>query len=180
MHLFSIARQGQPRASVQCICMTAVFMAFVFIMTFVPRIPIPFGYAHMGDAVIFLLVLFLPKRQACMAAAVGSACSDLLSGFPVWIIPTLFIKWVMVELVFAIAALPDSRKNCAYMSWRMAAAFSVSAIWMTITYAGAGAVLYGSAGAGMLMVPGLAGKGLLNVAAAITAGWLLQRLPAHI
>ena len=46
------------------LCVTAVMTALVFLATFVPRIPIPLGYAHLGDAVIFLLALLLIRRSA--------------------------------------------------------------------------------------------------------------------
>lgn len=65
------------------LCYAAVLTALVFILTFVPRIPIPLGYAHLGDAVIFASVLFSSRRQAAAAASIGSALSDLIGGFPI-------------------------------------------------------------------------------------------------
>ena len=171
------ARRQQP-VSTKSLCMTAVCMAVVFMMTFMPRIPIPFGYAHLGDAVIFLLILFLPRRQAGFAASIGSAFSDLLGGFPIWILPTLVIKWVMVEIVFRMAAIPAAGERPSVLSMRMLLAFSVSALWMVIAYAGSGALLYGSAGAGLLMTPGLIGEGVINVAAAMAVGAALQKAAA--
>ena len=158
--------------------MTAVCMTVVFMMTFMPRIPIPFGYAHLGDAVIFLLILFLPRRQAGFAASIGSAFSDLLGGFPIWILPTLVIKWVMVEIVFRMAAIPAAGKQPSVLSMQMLLAFSVSALWMVIAYAGSGALLYGSTGAGLLMTPGLIGEGVINVAVAMAVGAALQKAAA--
>lgn len=171
------ARRQQP-VSTKSLCMIAVCMAVVFMMTFMPRIPIPFGYAHLGDAVIFLLILFLPRRQAGFAASIGSAFSDLLGGFPIWILPTLVIKWVMVEIVFRMAAIPAAGKQPSVLSMQMLLAFSVSALWMVIAYAGSGALLYGSTGAGLLMTPGLIGEGVINVAAAMAVGAALQKAAA--
>ena len=68
--------QQEPTISTKTLCITAVLAAFVFIMTFVPKIPIPLGYAHLGDAVIYLLVLFIGRREACLAAAIGSASNS--------------------------------------------------------------------------------------------------------
>lgn len=172
MPFSDVPKKKTGQDAVTDICVTAVFMAAVCMMTFLPRIPIPFGYAHLGDTIIFLMVLFLSKRQAAAAAAIGSALADFLGGFPIWIIPTVFIKWGMVEIVFRIAA--GNGNTSAVQYWRTGAAFLVSALWMIIAYAGIGAVLYGSAGAGMLMIPGLAGEGIINVAAAMAAQWLLQ------
>ena len=176
--MYSHTARKQQQVSTKSLCMTAVCMAVVFLMTFMPRIPIPFGYAHLGDAVIFLLILFLPRRQAGCAASVGSAFSDLLGGFPIWIVPTLVIKWVMVEIVFRMAAMPAARERSSVLSLRTLLAFSVSALWMVIAYAGSGALLYGSAGAGLLMTPGLIGEGIVNVAAAMAGGAALQKAGA--
>lgn len=172
------AANGQQPVSTKSLCMTAVCMAMVFLMTFMPRIPIPFGYAHLGDTVIFLLILFLPRHQAGIAASVGSAFSDLLGGFPIWILPTLVIKWVMVEFVFRIAAVPD-RECYSVLSLRTLWAFSASALWMVIAYAGSGALLYGSTGAGLLMLPGLIGEGFVNVVAAVAVGAALQKVSPY-
>ena len=90
----------QQAVSAGSLCYAAVLTALVFVLTFVPKIPIPLGYAHLGDAIIFASVLFSTRRQAALAASVGSALSDFIGGFPLWIIPTLIIKYVMVEAVF--------------------------------------------------------------------------------
>lgn len=80
------------------LCLAAVMAAVVFLATFVPRIPIPLGYAHLGDAAIFLMVLFCGRRETLIAACFGSALSDLIGGFPLWILPTLIIKFFMRTL----------------------------------------------------------------------------------
>ena len=74
---------------------TALMTALVFVATYLPHIPIPLGYAHLGDAVIFLLALLTPRRSALFSACFGSALADLLGGFAIWIVPTLVIKFVM-------------------------------------------------------------------------------------
>ena len=74
-----------PRISAKEICVAAVMAAFVFIATFVPQIPIPLGYAHLGDGAIFLAVFFAGRRAGIFAGAFGSALADLAGGFPVWL-----------------------------------------------------------------------------------------------
>lgn len=167
--------QQEPTISTKTLCITAVLAAFVFIMTFVPKIPIPLGYAHLGDAVIYLLVLFIGRREACLAAAIGSAFADLMGGFPIWIIPTLIIKWVMVEAVFWIVR-PDV-SPCKFLSLRMVVAFLVSSAWMVVSYAAAGAILYSSVASALPMIPGLIGEGLINMAVAFAAGVALRHVP---
>ena len=48
----------QQAVSAGSLCYAAVLTALVFVLTFVPKIPIPLGYAHLGDAIIFASVLF--------------------------------------------------------------------------------------------------------------------------
>lgn len=165
----------QTAVSTKTLCLTAVLAAFVFIMTFVPKIPIPLGYAHLGDAVIYLLVLFISRREACLAAAIGSAFADLMGGFPIWILPTLIIKWVMVEAVFWMVR-PDILP-CKFLSVRMVLAFFVSSAWMVVSYTAAGAILYSSVASALPMVSGLIGEGIINMAVAFAAGMVLRHLP---
>ncbi|MCL1865862.1 MAG: ECF transporter S component [Oscillospiraceae bacterium] len=70
----------------------AIFAALTCVLTFTVRIPTAIGYIHPGDGVIYLCACVLPFPYAIFAAAVGGAMSDLLAGFPQWIIPTLLIK----------------------------------------------------------------------------------------
>ncbi len=145
------------------LCITAVMTAVVFLATFIPRIPIPLGYAHLGDAAIFLIVLSLGRREALLAACLGSALSDLLGGFPLWILPTLLIKFIMADIVWRVARTgsitPDRR--------RMITAFLLASAWMVIGYTVFGALLYDSLAAGLASAPGLIMEGLLNSLAAL-------------
>ena len=165
------ANKNRQFVSTNMLCKTALCTAIVFLMTFVPRIPIPLGYAHLGDAVIFLLILVLPKRPAAVAAAVGSAFSDMAGGFPVWIVPTLIIKWIMVEIVFLFW---PKAGGSAFAAVRAVAGFVASAVWMVLSYAAFGAALYGSLAAGVSMVPGLICEGVVNVVVAGGAFLLLK------
>ena len=61
--------------------LTAMMTAVIFIATFVPKIPIPLGYAHLGDAAIFLAVMFCGRRVGILSGVIGSALADFLSGF---------------------------------------------------------------------------------------------------
>ena len=63
-------------------CLAAVMAAVASRDLCAACIPILLGYAHLGDAAIFLMVLFLGRRETLIAACFGSALSDLLGGFP--------------------------------------------------------------------------------------------------
>ena len=148
---------------------TALMTALVFVATYLPHIPIPLGYAHLGDAVIFLLALLTPRRSALFSACVGSALADLLGGFAIWIVPTLVIKFVMAEIVYRIGRRGDAIAPRA----SIIAALLLSSLWMAAAYTLAGAVLYASLPAALASAPGLLMEGIVN---SIIAFFLLPLL----
>ena len=119
------------------IVFTGLMQALVFVATYVPHIPIPLGYAHLGDAVIFLLAVLAPRRSVLFAACLGSAMADIFGGFALWAGPTILIKLIMAEIVCRLGrsnAAPAGRARCA-------AAFLLASLWMAAGYTLAGAVL---------------------------------------
>lgn len=166
--------QNKTHFTTQEIVFIALITALVFIATYLPHIPIPLGYAHLGDAVIFLLALLAPRRAALFAACIGSALADLLGGFALWIVPTLVIKLVMAEIVYR-AARSGSKIGGRT---RVLAALLVSSLWMAAAYTLAGAVLYASLPAALASSPGLLMEGLVNsVLALLLLPMLRERFP---
>lgn len=155
------------------LCLAAVMAAVVFLATFVPRIPIPLGYAHLGDAAIFLMVLFCGRRETLIAACFGSALSDLIGGFPLWILPTLIIKFFMADIAWRVIR-PDKTKASPA---RLVVGFLLASTWMAAAYTLFGALLYDSLAAGRASAPGLIAEGVLNSAIAIVAAGILQKTP---
>ena len=147
--------------------LTALMTAIVFLATFVPHIPIPLGYAHLGDAAIFLLAILAPRRSALLAACFGSALADFMSGFALWIVPTLVIKFVMAEIVCRMA-------DAASLIGRVGVALTLSSLWMAAAYTLAGAVLYDSFAAALASFPGLFAEGVVNSVLALAALPLLR------
>ena len=54
------------------------------------------GYIHFGDAIIYLTATLLPAPYAIAAAAIGGGLADLLTA-PMWILPTIIIKMLIVR-----------------------------------------------------------------------------------
>ena len=77
--------------------LTALLGALIFVATTFVRLPVPLssGYIHIGDAVIYLAACLLPKSYAILASVIGAGLSDAI-GFPVYVIPTIIIKALMV------------------------------------------------------------------------------------
>ncbi len=155
------------------LCLAAVMTAVVFLATFVPRIPIPLGYAHLGDAAIFLMVLFLGRRETLIAACFGSALSDLLGGFPLWIVPTIIIKFFMADIAWRVIR-PDMKQSGAV---RLLAGFLIASAWMAAAYTLFGALLYDSLASGLASAPGLIAEGVLNSIIAVVAAGILKKTP---
>lgn len=81
---------------VRRLAMGGVMAALVFVMTYLPKVPVPVtgGYVHLGDGMIFLAAMLLGPMGVA-ASAVGSALSDLVGGYMTYIIPTFLIKGAM-------------------------------------------------------------------------------------
>lgn len=159
--------------STRFLCMTGIMAALICIMTMVIQIPIPLGYAHLGDAFILLTVLFVGKRSGFWAGGIGSALADLLTGYAYWAIPTFIIKSLMAYITGKIAYNKDGA--CSLSSVRALIACVVGMTWMVIGYTIAGAILYGGLAEGLASTPGLAAKGVLNLAVCYGVGALFER-----
>ncbi len=92
--------------------LTAMFAALIMLATYSIRIPIGLngGYIHLGDSIIYLCAVILPMPYALAAASIGGGLADLLSGAPIWIIPTMLIKPLSI-LMFRRGDKPLGVKN---------------------------------------------------------------------
>lgn len=81
------------KGTLRQIALCGILAAFVFLATQL-RIPTSIGYMNPGDAVI-LTASYVLGPAAFFPAAIGSALSDLIAGYPVYIVPTFVIKGLM-------------------------------------------------------------------------------------
>ncbi|MGN1367377.1 MAG: ECF transporter S component [Aristaeellaceae bacterium] len=126
--------------SVKKLCLAGVLAALVFVMTYVPKVPVPVtgGYVHLGDGAIFLAALLLGPL-GIPAAAIGSGLSDLLGGYMVYVIPTVMIKGLVALVAW---------KVWKEGSWlRAVIAFVAAEVVMVLGYFAFEAVMYGAAAA---------------------------------
>ena len=76
---------------------TALLTALVLVCTLLLKIPVgPDCYIHLGDAVILLAVILLPRPYACFAGSVGATLADLIGGFAFWAPWTFVVKLLFV------------------------------------------------------------------------------------
>lgn len=130
------------------ICQTAMMIACVFVVTRFIQIPIPLGYFNVGNTVILLFCILLPSPYGIIGGCFGSALADLLS-YPVYTIPTLFIKAAM-PFVFYMIADKIENKKIAYIL-----AVGVSTLIPLFGYTLTGGIIYGSIYTGLAQFPGL-------------------------
>lgn len=126
--------------SVKKLTMAGVMAALVFVMTYVPKVPVPMtgGYVHLGDGAIFLSALLLGPLGV-PAAAIGSGLSDILGGYMVYVLPTMAIKALVALIAW---------KVWKEGSWlRAVLAFVLAEAAMVAGYFAFEAVMYGAAAA---------------------------------
>ncbi|MCI8422554.1 MAG: TIGR04002 family protein [Lawsonibacter sp.] len=142
---------------------SALFAAAIAGTTaFVLHIPLPTGgYIHLGDALIYLAACLLPLPCAAAAAAIGAGLADLLTA-PMWVLPTLVIKTLLV--------LPFARREEHILCRRNVAAVALAGLFSPAAYALAGCVLAGTMSAFLPQFLGTllqgAGSGAVFLAAA--------------
>ena len=134
--------------------MTAsLFAAAVTVMTaYMLHIPLPTGgYIHLGDALIYLAACLLPVPYAAAAAAIGAGLADLLTA-PMWVLPTLVIKAVIV-LFF-------TNKGERLLCRRNLAAVVIAGLFSPAAYALAGCAMTGTMAAFVPQVLGTLIQGI--------------------
>lgn len=110
---------------IKLICISAMFAALVFVATFLVKVPLPVGYVHIGDGIVFLASAILPLPYAMIASAVGVGLADLCSGYAIYIPITVIIR-ILTVLFF-------SRKK-PMLSWHNIIALAVSIILCAVGY----------------------------------------------
>lgn len=74
-------RTFAPVVDSRTIAIAGMMLAFVFVMTWVPKVPFAGGYIHLGDAAIYAASFLFGPIVGVFAAAFGTAFSDLAAGY---------------------------------------------------------------------------------------------------
>jgi len=146
---------------------TGLMAALIFLATYVFKIPLPLGYTHLGDCMIFIAVLIIGGKKGAFAGGLGAAIADLAGGYAQWILPTFIIKFIMAFTmgIFVEKLMPKFKYN--YI-----AGSAVGGILEVIGYASVGIFYYGY-GPAMAEVPfNILQAGIGVVIAAVFAGIL--------
>ena len=169
----------KTRQNIRRLTVAALGAALVCVCTRAIQIPIPLGYAHLGDFAILLFAVYFGPWVGALAAGIGSALADLLS-YPEWAPATFVIKCLMGWAVAVLAR--KQGRTASLRSPRVFLAALAGMVIMVLGYFLAGSVMYGSVAAGAAQIPGLSVKGLVAMAlfyvaaAALEAAGLRRRL----
>jgi len=147
---------------------TALMTCLVLLGTILFRIPVPMtqGYVHLGDAMIYIGVLLLGKKQGAVAAALGSSLGDVLGGFAFWAPWSFVIKFAMA---FAAGSLIG--KNSKIIS------MIAGGLVMCAGYLIAERIMYGSWALAAIGLPWNIGQFTVGIAVSLAAQPLFRMLP---
>lgn len=162
------------KENLHLLVITALFAAAITVVTaYMLHIPIPTGgYVHLGDTLIYLAACLLPTPYAAAAAAIGAGLADLLTA-PMWVLPTLVIKAVIVLFFSSRTERILCRRSCA--------AVVAAGLFSPAAYALAGCAMAGTMAAFVPQFVGTLAQGIgsgalfLAVAPALDAVRLKER-----
>lgn len=84
---------------VKDLVITSLFIALVFVFTWLVKIQLPFspngGLIHLGNVPFFLAAIFFDKRVGMTAGALGMGLFDLTSGWILWSPMTVISALIM-------------------------------------------------------------------------------------
>ncbi|MBQ6439807.1 MAG: ECF transporter S component [Mogibacterium sp.] len=148
---------------------TSLTACLVLLGTLLFRIPIPMtqGYVHLGDAMIFIGVLILGKKQGAFAAALGSALGDILGGFAFWAPWSFIIKYAMA---FVTGSLIERTHKVTSMA--------TGGLVMCAGYLIAERIMYGSWALAAVGLPWNIGQFATGIAVALAAQPLFRFIPS--
>lgn len=171
------------REKTYTIVMTAMMTCLILLTTYTFKIPTPFqGYIHLGDAMIFLSVLAVGKKNGALAAAVGSSLADLLGGYAAFAPWTFLIKGLMALVMGLFISMMTKKQGKRIKLVGVPLMEIVGMIFaglvMVLGYAITDAVLAGNIWAGILSMPTNCGQFTAGVIIASVLAAALYKTPA--
>lgn len=81
--------------------MAALMAALTCVATMIIKIPSPLkGYINLGDCIVLVSGWMLSPAYAFLAAGIGSALADVISGYMTYVPATFVIKGLMAVIAF--------------------------------------------------------------------------------
>lgn len=93
---------------------SALLTALVCVATMIVKIPSPMkGYMNLGDFAVIICGWIMPPAYGALAAGMGSALADFLSGYALYVPATFVIKGIMALVAYGLFKLLRRRLNFA-------------------------------------------------------------------
>ena len=167
-------RPGRARSQVYDLMLTGLMAALVMAATSFFRIPVVAtnGYVHLGDAMVFLSVFILGRKNGAIAGASGSALADLLGGYAHWAPWTFIIKGLMA---FVFGTILAGQKKDAPGTLRSILAMTAGSLIMIAGYFIVQRFMYGNFAAPLAALPGNIVQAAAGVTIAEIASAALKR-----
>jgi len=81
---------------------SALFAALACVATMIIKVPTFYGYANIGDTIVLISAWLLGGVYGALAAGIGSALADLLTGYGYYVPGTFIIKFLMAFVAYLI------------------------------------------------------------------------------
>ena len=157
----------------QKIVYSAMFCALVFAATWI-SVPAPsVGNVNLGDAAVLLSAWMLGGAWAAVAAGLGAALTDLVSGYAIYAPATFLIKALMVAAVLGFCRL-SVRASRSTRLFRILSAVLAELV-MILGYFLYESLVLGYGWAALASIPFNAVQGALGIALAVATYELLDR-----
>lgn len=97
-------KNNEKMSKTKSLVIAALFAAITLVATMI-KLPVPMtnGYINLGDCAVLLCGWILGPSYGFMAAGLGSALTDLIYGYTVYIPATFVIKGLMALLAYYIS-----------------------------------------------------------------------------
>ncbi|MDE6776804.1 MAG: ECF transporter S component [Oscillospiraceae bacterium] len=156
--------------------LTGVLTALTTVATLVIQVPTPTkGYVNLGDTVVNISAWCLGGFYGAFASGVGSALSDLISGYAIYAPATFLIKSIMALVAFWLYQAVS--KKFSSLPARIISAV-VAEIIMISGYAVFAGCLYDSLASAWLSVPENTVQGIFGAGASVALyEIILKRIP---
>ena len=126
------------KVSLKRLVLSGLFAALTTVATLI-SIPLPFGYANLGDLFVILCGVILGPVYGSLAAGIGAALSDLVLGYGLYAPVTFLIKGIMAVIVWLFAR--DLTKK--FFSLRFLIGSFLAELFMIAGYLGFELIVYG-------------------------------------
>lgn len=140
--------------------MTALMAALACVATMIIKIPSPLkGYINLGDCIVLLSGWLLSPMWGFLAAGLGSALADILSGYVIYGPATFLIKGLMSLVAFyGYKLLKD---KCSNLASKIISGIAAEIVMLVGYFLFAG-ILYGF-GPAVVNIPANAVQGIAGV-----------------